>query len=273
MDTNYKEFYDEDAIIEVNISKHISEGPNRLESFIQTVKSTHPSSLDIVIDELSNRFKSSEYTPKSEILNYQVLQNHPTLLKNACGALLTPILSETMITNETLSVKINIRSLLRSRLFFSYQIALSLTSIMSRKKSISYFQEFIDQGTKKMRDPSNYLEKLDAINEEVDKFQKLFQSHNLIDFKIQEGKAGYKMLKCKWYEVMKELNDPDLSYAVCCHYDFEAAKNMNPDFVLTRENTIMEGHGYCDFCYHDTRLINKVEHPSKEFWEEIAYND
>ena len=43
----------------------------------------------------------------------------------------------------------------------------------------------------------------------------------------------------------------------------------DPNFVLTRQNTIMEGQDYCDFCYHDTRLVDQVEHPPKEFWEDL----
>ena len=150
-------------------------------------------------------------------------------------------------------------------------MALSLTSIMSREKSIRYFQDFIDQETKKMRDPSKYVENLDILTKDVE-FFKLFQGHNFVECKIQEGKVGFKYLKCKWYEVMKELNDPEFSYASCCYYDFEATKNINPNFVLTRQNTIMEGQGFCDFCLHDTRLVDKVEHPSKEFWEGLKDN-
>jgi len=266
MDTNYREFYNEDAIMEVNINNHISDELNRLEFFLQTIKSTHPSSFNLITTELSKKFEISEYTPKIEKKNYQFLQNHPTLLNKACGALLSPILSETTITDETQTVKINVKSYLRSRLFFYYQMALSLTSIMSREKSIRYYQDCFDQKTKKMRDPSKYVENLD---DDDDEFYKLYQGHNFVEFKIKEGKVGLKIVKCKWYEVMKELNDPEFSYACICHYDFEATKNMNPNFVLTRQNTIMEGQDYCDFCYHDTRLVDQVEHPPKEFWEDL----
>ena len=69
---------------------------------------------------------------------------------------------------------------------------------------------------------------------------------------------------------MKELNDPELSYAVACHYDIEAAKNMNPKFVLTRKKTLMEGDDCCDFCYHDARVVETIIHPSEQFWNDLS---
>jgi hypothetical protein len=99
-------------------------------------------------------------------------------------------------------------------------------------------------------------------------FFETYASHNLIYFTLNSWKAGEKILRCKWHEVMKELKDPDFAYAVACHYDFEATKNINPSFVLTRTKTLMQGHEYCDFCMHDTRHI-AVTHPAKAFWNEL----
>jgi hypothetical protein len=152
---------------------------------------------------------------------------------------------------------------------------------MSREEAINYFQAHTDQNTRKERDPTKYLKELAEIEDE--QFQQMFQSHNFVEFKIHSGKQGTKVTKCKWYEVMKDLNDPDISYAVCCHYYFEVTKNMNPNFVLTRTKTIMQGEDYCDFCYHDIRIEPAVddfcyhdiriepavEHPPEEFWQTL----
>ena len=69
MDTNYREFYKEDAVMEVNVNNHIRDGLNRLESFLQIIKSTHPSSLKSITNELSKKFEISENTPKIEKKN------------------------------------------------------------------------------------------------------------------------------------------------------------------------------------------------------------
>ena len=67
---------------------------------------------------------------------------------------------------------------------------------------------------------------------------------------------------------MKGL-DPELSYTVVCYSDFESTKNYNPNFFLTRNYTLMQGAEYCDFCYHDTRIEEEINHPSTDFWERL----
>ncbi len=231
------------------------------------MKATHPEAIDRIIDTLEENFSHFPSIPHSHESEFSVLNVYSELQEKIVNAIwkLMNIPSDMLIEEQ--DTKINVKDYLRSRLFISFKLVQSLETIMSHDDAIDYFQAFINQNTRKERDPTKYLKELADID--TGEFQQMYQSHNFVEFKIHSGKQGTKVTKCKWYEVMKDLNEPDISYAVCCHYDFEATKNMNSNFVLTRKKTIMQGEDYCDFCYHDIRIENAVEHPPEEFWQTL----
>ena len=264
--------YNESSLMEVDLVQHVATGLQRLDFFLSTVKDSNPEFLDEIINFLLSKFDVSVSIPNLEIQcrDCAILTDYPVLYESAAGyllALLKPPTYDNPPQSFKVSVYVNDR--LKSVLFFMYHMVLSLTRIFSREEAITYFQAFIDKGTISARNPEHYLEKLEMIWGENDKFQAIFQSHDYINFKISEAVLGTKTTKCKWHEVMKELNDPEFSYAVACHYDFEAAKNMNPEFELTRKKTLMEGAGYCDFCYHDKRIVESIVHPPEQFWTDL----
>ncbi len=272
METAVENHYDESALMEVDLIQHVSIGLKKLDNFLRTVKDTNPESLVLIVEFLIAKYEESVSIPSLEIqcLDCTVLKDYPKLREKAAGyllALLKPPIFKRPPQSFKVSVYVNDR--LKSVLFFMYHMALSLTKIMSREEAIDYFQAFVDKGTISERDPDQFIENLGMIREQGEKFQTIFQSHNFINFKISEGVLGTKTIKCKWHEVMKELNDPDFSYAVACHYDIEAARNMNPKFVLTRKKTLMQGDDCCDFCYHDTRIVDSIIHPSEQFWKDL----
>lgn len=50
---------------------------------------------------------------------------------------------------------------------------------------------------------------------------------------------------------------------------FHVLKFNNNNFVLTRNKTILQNHGICDFCYHDKRKESEIVHPDEEFWNSL----
>lgn len=170
-------------------------------------------------------------------------------------------------SGEKIEVKVN--DFLKSMLFFNYNLATSLIEILPRDRAIEYYKGIISQRIRDQRDINKFIESLDQFYEQSTQFYETYQGHNGTSFRINEGKMGIKYVKCRWHEIMKELIDPDFCYAVACYGDFEAVKNENPAFVLTRTRTLMQGDDYCDFCLHDTRIVKEVEHPAEEFWNSI----
>ena len=97
-------------------------------------------------------------------------------------------------------------------------------------------------------------------------------THNFIPFMIQDGKMGLKITRCMRKEALSSFNkeyDKGFAHIVECYPDFHRTTRMNDKFELTRNKSLMMGNSYCDFCWHDKRFIEKIEHPDKSFWEEI----
>lgn len=156
---------------------------------------------------------------------------------------------------------------LRGYLFIGYYLAKAFEPQLSKKGAIEVFQKIRDEFTRTVPfEKAEHVSEFVFGGEGTGAFKNAFI---ITEFTIDEGKSGAKVCKCKWAEVMKELNDPDFAYAVACHYDFEAAKMHNPAFHLTRSGTLIQGRPYCDFVWHDTRLDAAIKHPGKEFWEAL----
>jgi len=267
MEKKRADFYEDERPFEVNLEEYIERILIEVESFLNKVHSNDQTSLQVIINDLKNRVESKEIVFRTPDGDFPLLSKYADLRKVIISYLLNPFEIYQTITKNTETITVTVRSWLRSRLFLYYQMAKSLTSTLSKEEAIQFFQNYIDEKTRALRDPANFSETLEKFYLD-NTFFETYAGHNLIFFKINNWKAGEKILKCKWHEVMKELNDPDFSYAVACHYDFEAIKNKNPAFVLTRTRTLMEGRECCDFCYHDTRNT-EVTHPSEDFWTKL----
>lgn len=156
---------------------------------------------------------------------------------------------------------------LRGYLFIGYYLAKAFEPQLSKKGAIETFQKIRDEYTRTVPfEKAEHVSEFVFGGEGAGAFKNAFI---MTEFTIDEGRSGAKVSKCKWAEVMKELNDPDFAYAVACHYDFEAAKMHNPAFHLTRRGTLIQGRPCCDFVWHDTRMDTDLSHPGEEFWDAL----
>lgn len=58
---------------------------------------------------------------------------------------------------------------------------------------------------------------------------------------------SFKVTKCLFVELYKELGIPEMGKLLSCDRDFAMIKGFNPNIELVRTKTIMEGNNYCDF--------------------------
>ncbi|UYP47404.1 hypothetical protein NEF87_003689 [Candidatus Lokiarchaeum ossiferum] len=96
------------------------------------------------------------------------------------------------------------------------------------------------------------------------------RTHNFISGEDDDQHFINKVVGCVWGEALQQVEDPELMYFLICYGDFFTPKAKNEHFELTRKETILQGSKMCDFCYHDTRIHQKLEHPIKEFWEKLC---
>jgi hypothetical protein len=168
----------------------------------------------------------------------------------------------------TEKIRLTAKQYLRGVFVVNYFIVKALAEVRGKPEAIALFEEFTDLQTKAYNLPQ--LEKVsDLLSAKSPPGEVFAGGHDFVEFELNDGQVGCKVTKCKWHEVLKEFNDPDLEYAVICHYDFEAARCHNPNFKLTREGTLAQGCSCCDFIWHDTRVEKNPAHPSKDFWDNI----
>lgn len=169
---------------------------------------------------------------------------------------------------RTEKIRLTAKQYLRGVFVVNYFIVKALAEVMGKAEAIALFKEFTDLQTKNYNLP--HLEKVSDLLAAKSPPGAVFAGgHDFVEFELNEGQAGCKVTKCKWHEVLKEFNDADLEYAVICHYDFEAARCHNPDFMLTRGGTLAQGRPYCDFIWHDTRVEKNPVHLPKDFWDNV----
>ena len=59
----------------------------------------------------------------------------------------------------------------------------------------------------------------------------------------------YKVTKCYYAEIAKELKASDIGFALHCAWDYGFCKGLNPEIELIRTKTLMEGKECCNFKY------------------------
>ncbi len=144
MKSSFKEYYDEDAFIEINIDEHLATILKKVNSFLDTVKTSHPEEIDRIIDTLKEKFSNFPVIPYSDNTKFSVLNAYSELQEKIVNAIweLMSIPSDMLI--EKKDTKINVKDYLRSKLFISFKLVKSLETIMSHDDAIDYFQAYID---------------------------------------------------------------------------------------------------------------------------------
>lgn len=78
---------------------------------------------------------------------------------------------------------------------------------------------------------------------------------------VSEHQYQNKVTVCAIQRTLAEYDD-ELMEVVACYPDFALFRKVNPNFCLTRTQTLMGGGNCCDMCYHDERYVSDFVHPS-----------
>jgi hypothetical protein len=222
--------------------------------------------MDVIIKNITLQFKIIKDYNLSLNLELMRFQEYPQLIKKNINTILY-LVKFTKYQNKAIDKELNLEvsDIIHTFNHFEYYFVDSLTKILPYKEVIKLIQNFIDELTHSKRELKNYLNNLQEL---LNNFQNFLEKwHDLDDsLEIINGKKLiYKIKKYMWAEVLKEFK-PEIGNTLMYHQDFKKAKNLNPNFVHTRTHTLMKGDEPCDFCYHNTRNIKDIYHPSNEFW-------
>ena len=87
MKSSFKEYYCEDAFIEINIDEHIATILKKVNSFLDTVKTSHPEEIDRIIDTLEEKFHNFPSIPHSDNTKFSVLNAYSELQEKIVNAI------------------------------------------------------------------------------------------------------------------------------------------------------------------------------------------
>lgn len=62
-----------------------------------------------------------------------------------------------------------------------------------------------------------------------------------------EQRFSFNVTRCRYAELYRQLGIPELGALLSCNRDFAMSQGFNPDIILTRTQTIMDGSPLCDF--------------------------
>jgi hypothetical protein len=161
------------------------------------------------------------------------------------------------------------RKVLRSVLVPAYYNLQILIETIGRKKAFKLYKRFITQYTRARQTADNQYENVREVMESRLKPVQEPSEWVMVHGILEDGKYAYKNENCLWIDALADFPDADIKYFACCYGDFQGAKIWNEHFVLTMEHTIAQGDPYCSRVVHDTRVDWHLQHPKREFWENM----
>jgi len=262
--------YKENATINTKLKDVVTTCLTSLDDFLKRLSDNKPDSMGIITEKIFSQSGDLEDFGIIIDNDYQTLNQYPKLLKMSTNKALSLVnynKYKQYLIDERIDV--DVWDLLRTFCNFEYNYTISFLAIMSRDEAIKYIKNQEADKVRERRNPENYVETLTDLIKNLKAIMGNLQTQEAIAEVLDDDKMIFKITKCKWAEMLRDL-DPEFGFAMLCSTDYEQAKNYNPDFVLTRTNTLMEGDDYCDFCYHDTRTEKEITHPTDQFWKEYS---
>ena len=271
VETRHEKNYAPESDVEVDLQFILNRPSKDLDMFIGFLSKESPDILPELIDRLTDRLSEFEGTSVEDVPFEHTPKNistYPEEFRRLRSVSLFLLKYRDSIQTEK-EGKISVRywDFVSSYLIPTYLLAETLVAIGPRDKALELYKRYVDHRT-------SLTSKLDESITTVEDFHRIITSEDSVThtgtlFLTRNGVIGFKTTRCMWVEILKEFGDPELGYAVACHYDFHKAKYISKNFRLTRTRTLMQGDEICDFCWHDISVDKEMKHPPEEFWQEL----
>ncbi|MFX0061694.1 MAG: L-2-amino-thiazoline-4-carboxylic acid hydrolase [Candidatus Hermodarchaeota archaeon] len=246
---------------------HLLEFLNELDPKIhQRFISQHTSTIRSMVE--TNYVQEKAIDLPKILEKFEHLQNYPDLAELVFN-LTIKLYNLPPETNwEGEEIEILAKNFYRGLLFQAYYQLLTLTELMNRKEAIDLF---IKHGEVYVLTHPR-VSKIDALEEFWKSTTDLADGDEEVRIisEIINGKFIIRRETCLWSEILKEAEDSELAYFVCCYGDYVSCKARNEHFVLTRNHSLLQGYAYCDKVFHDIRIDPDISHPSKEFFDKYG---
>ncbi len=265
--------YSENARLRVNLTEELVKYVKGLDRFLENLQKNKPEIYEEYQEALQNKLLSLITKPAADletigIPNLQVVirgyNKHQKLYFSYALHLLKIPKDYSSETVDLLWLQF-----LRASLYPIYYRALVLCDILERKTGIKFLKNYIVKTQYEQTQPNLKLEDVNHYWEDDIREKENPAPQDIIAFRFHKGKIGARVDRCRLHEVMKPLKDPELSHLLYCYGDYAGVQAENPNFVLTRTTTLMQGGSYCDNCLHDKRHVSEIKHPSQKFYQDL----
>jgi len=276
MNTTHYSEYTQGEKMKFRLSDVIIMSMQSMDKFISYLKSKNPESVSALTkayeSKLDDEMKNEENTTDSALYNSLIAgctneSAYENVYKKTCGLLVNLLDFKSDMMNK--EVGIELEKFHKARLIPAYLRLCALCETLDRNNAIEIMKNYIDENIKSL--PSRPDEPDDLM-----KFMDMQHSFNLqcqdmcwTNCIISEHKYVNKVSKCKVHELLKHYGDKELMEVVACYLDFAMITKTNENFKMTRIQTLIGGGSCCDTCYHDTRYLDSIEHPSNGFFDNL----
>ena len=148
--------------------------------------------------------------------------------------------------------------------FYRYR---ALCDVLGREQAIPWIKGAIDRQTRAMAKPDFSLEDVDGYWRELVEGPLPTSG---VAARFSRGKCAYRIDTCLWHDVTKALNDPAISFLVCCYGDTAGMHARHPSFSYTCATTLVQGDAYCSKCTIDRRYVDAIDPPDRAFFEDLG---
>ncbi len=252
----------------------------RLNYLIGYLKKEMPGILPAFVTRLKKYFDQQLKTSFVEKMKFDLaetsneflhLKIYPDLLKASLDYFLQ--LLDYSTDKEWISdtIKIPNKNYIQSFLYHRYSNVLTLTEVIERNQAVRLFKGYIESYVKSLSSAGPKYETLEEYrNARIPKEDDPPSiGWAIVQGKIENGKYPQRKDTCMWADAIEDLPDIELKYLAACYGDFQGYNNCNENFILTMKHTVVEGYPYCDCVVHDIRINNVLNHPSKEFFDNM----
>ncbi|NHJ31567.1 MAG: hypothetical protein FK732_01775 [Asgard group archaeon] len=227
-------------------------------------------------DKLQKQIKKDLLRDKKAIIaetskETKLLSKYPKLLENTLNFCFQLLNLSGNIKWMKDSMKVKQGDYIRSYLIPSYYFLLVLTETIGREEGISLFKRYISQFLKNQKTTSDSgFTTLKDVFERRKKAVHHPSDWVMIIGLLSEAKYVFRNDNCLWIDALTDLPDNEIKYAICCYGDYQTANTYSDEkTILTMEHTIAQGDPYCSRVKHDTRYDWNLEHPTKEFFDNM----
>lgn len=214
---------------------------------------------DYKIDNLSkyNNLKS----------NMELVRLHGDLMRQELGISMEQ-------ANSIDEIEIPSRYYWRGIILPRYYQLVALIKILGRYEAIKLFKDYVDQYYIYIKSTFEHYDSLDEFyNKRIgDKRKSTDNEFAVVYSTVENGVYIIRIDNCPAVESLDGIDDKELIYTIMCYPDYQHAKIINENFLMTRNSTIAEGGPYCDKVFHDTRIDKDLKHFSNEFFDSMSSN-